>query len=78
MADTPLSESLQQRINKIAQTAKQRNPNGYTLTPPRKILAAKDHNVYAPFVTVSGQPVLFYNGTFGPRLIEDTQSKAAC
>lgn len=61
-AATVDSADLQSMLNTIASEAKKRNPNGFTAnTSPSKSKGVEE-SIYEPFVTPSGQHILFYNG----------------
>mmetsp|Transcript_12227 Transcript_12227/g.15186 ORF Transcript_12227/g.15186 Transcript_12227/m.15186 type:complete len:80 (+) Transcript_12227:187-426(+) len=54
-----LVSDLHEHLNKIAAEAKKRNPEGFTSTPLKaKRELSSDRE---PFVTSSGQRILFYN-----------------
>ena len=64
--ESPDSSDLQMMLNSIASEAKKRNPNGFTShTTPSKAKHAEEP-IYEPFVTPSGQHILFYNGKYRP------------
>mmetsp|Transcript_18888 Transcript_18888/g.37119 ORF Transcript_18888/g.37119 Transcript_18888/m.37119 type:complete len:101 (-) Transcript_18888:98-400(-) len=68
-----MSDELQSRIGRIALEAKQRNPNGYSLTPPRLKTSSLNPRgsqsassglvkpKFTPFVTASGQHIVFHD-----------------
>lgn len=71
-----MSDELQSRIGRIALEAKQRNPNGYSLTPPRLKTSSLNPRgsqsassglvkpKFTPFVTASGQHIVFHDGKY--------------
>lgn len=71
--DTELScetgkETVQARVDRIALEAKKRNPNGYVSSPrASSYVQSPSASVYKPFVTTTGQRILFCNGTYARR-----------